>query len=45
MKKFIKIAALVFVLMFAVLISIPFLFKDKIIAKVKEEANKNLKTV
>jgi hypothetical protein len=42
MKKFIKIAALVFVLLFAVLISIPFLFKDKIVAKVKEEANKNL---
>lgn len=45
MKKFFKIFAIVFALLVAFLISIPFLFKDKIIAKVKEEANKNLNAV
>ena len=42
MKKILKIVGVVLVLIFAGLISIPFIFKDKIVAKVKEEANKNL---
>lgn len=43
MKKKILIGTLLFVALFlGGLVAIPFLFKDKIIAKVKEEANKQL---
>ena len=42
MKKGIKIAAVVLLVLMVFLISAPFLFKDKIVAKIKEEANKNL---
>lgn len=41
-KKVLKIVALVLVLLVATAIILPFVFKDKIIAMVKEEANKNL---
>ena len=42
MKKLFKISGIVIVLLLGVIIAIPFLFKDKIIALAKEEANKNL---
>jgi hypothetical protein len=42
MKKAFKIIGIVFLLLIVGLIAAPFLFKDKIIALVKEEANKNL---
>lgn len=42
MKKTFKILGIVFILLIAVIVAIPFLFKDKIIAIAKEEANKNL---
>jgi hypothetical protein len=42
MKKFFKIFGIVIVVLLAALIAVPFLFKDKIIALAKEEANKNL---
>ena len=42
MKKGIKIASVVLLVLIVFLISAPFLFKDKIVAKIKEEANKNL---
>jgi uncharacterized protein involved in outer membrane biogenesis len=42
MKKIFKILAIVFILLIGSIIAIPFLFKDKIIALAKDEANKNL---
>ncbi|MBK9800589.1 MAG: AsmA family protein [Bacteroidetes bacterium] len=42
MKKFIKISGIVVLLLLAVMLLLPIIFKDKIIAKIKEEANKNL---
>lgn len=42
MKKAFKIIGIVFLLLIVGLIAAPFLFKDKLIAIVKEEANKNL---
>ncbi len=42
MKKTIKIILLVFVLLIAALFATPFLFKDKILAKVKTEINNNI---
>lgn len=42
MKKAIKIIAAIFIVLFAFLLAAPFLFKDKIVALVKEEANNNL---
>ena len=42
MKKFLKIAAISIVVILVALVAIPFIFKDKIVLLVKEEANKNL---
>ncbi len=42
MKKFLKIAALVVVVLLLALISVPFLFKGKIIAKVKSTINEQV---
>jgi len=42
MKKIIKWILIVFVILFVILVSVPFLFKGKIIAKIKEEANYNI---
>lgn len=42
MKKFIKILALLLVLVVASLFVLPFVFKDKIIGLAKEEINKNI---
>ncbi|MEX1188842.1 MAG: AsmA-like C-terminal region-containing protein [Bacteroidia bacterium] len=42
LKKVLKISAIILILLLAVAIILPFVFKDKIIAKVKEEANNNL---
>jgi hypothetical protein len=42
MKKFIKWTAIIIGVLLVLLIAAPFLFKDKIISKIKEEANKNL---
>src|SRR5438045_3323780 len=42
MKKAIKWTAIIFGIILLVLIIAPFLFKDKIISKIKTEANKNL---
>jgi hypothetical protein len=42
MKKIFKIIGIVVILLLGAIITIPFLFKDKIIARAKEEANKNL---
>ncbi|MBX7206326.1 MAG: membrane assembly protein AsmA [Bacteroidia bacterium] len=42
MKKFIKIFAIVFVVLLAALIALPFLFKDKIVNAIKIAANENL---
>lgn len=42
MKKAIKWTFIVFLLLIVVAVALPFIFKDKIIAKAKEEANKNL---
>jgi len=42
MKKVLKWIGIILLLLLIVAISLPFLFKDKIIARVKEEANKNL---
>jgi len=42
LKKILKITGITFLLLFIMALILPFLFKDKIIAKVKEEANKNL---
>jgi hypothetical protein len=42
MKKFIKIFTVVLLVLLALLIALPFIFKDKIIGIAKEEINKNL---
>ena len=42
MKKFFKILFVVIVVILAILISIPFIFKNKIIEKTKQEINNNL---
>src|SRR5947207_1666461 len=42
MKKFLIIIAIIFILLIGAAILIPFLFKDKIVAKAKEELNKSL---
>ena len=42
MKKAIKIIVLVLVVLLLALISIPFIFKDKILEKVKSEINNNI---
>lgn len=42
MKKTLKWIGIIFLLLLAFLLAAPFLFKDKIISKIKEEANKNL---
>ena len=42
MKKFLKFFAVIIVLLLTAAIALPFLFKDKIIAKAKEEINKNI---
>ena len=42
MKKFLKILFIVIIVILVLLIAIPFLFKDQILEKVKEEINKNL---
>jgi vacuolar-type H+-ATPase subunit H len=42
MKKALKIIAIIFVVLIALLIAVPFLMKDKILAKVKSEINNNV---
>lgn len=42
MKKFLKITAIVIVLLLAAVVALPFIFKGKIIEMVKKEANKQL---
>jgi hypothetical protein len=42
MKKAIKWFVIIFLLLLITAVALPFIFKDKIIAKAKEEANKNL---
>ncbi len=42
MKKTLKISGIVILVLVLTLISLPYLFKNKIVAKIKEEANKNL---
>jgi hypothetical protein len=42
MKKALKISGIVLVSIILLMVALPFIFKDKIIAKVKTEANKNL---
>ena len=42
MKKIFKFLGIFLLLFFIFLLAAPFLFKDKIISKIKEEANKNL---
>jgi hypothetical protein len=42
LKKILKITAITLLVLIIAAVAVPFLFKDKIIAKVKEEANKNL---
>ncbi|MHC1776222.1 MAG: AsmA-like C-terminal region-containing protein [Lentimicrobium sp.] len=42
MKKALKISAIVFVFLLVVMISLPFIFKGKIVETVKREANKSL---
>src|ERR1043166_7588051 len=42
MKKAFKWILIVVVVLFVVLVSVPFLFKDKIVSKIKEETNKNI---
>ena len=42
MKKALKWIGIFLVLFIAFLVAAPFLFKDKIVAKIKEETNKNL---
>jgi hypothetical protein len=41
-KKILKISGIIFVVVLALLIALPFIFKDDIINKIKEEANNNL---
>lgn len=42
MKKILKWTGISFLLLFILLLAAPFIFKDKIVSKVKEEANKSL---
>src|SRR4051812_40237254 len=42
MKKAVKWILIVFIALIIILIAVPFLFKDQIIAKIKTETNKNL---
>ncbi len=42
MKKFLKISGILVILLIATVIILPFLFKDKIIQLVKDQANENL---
>ena len=42
MKKFLKIAGIVFLFLLAVVIALPFLFKDKIVQTVKDNVNASL---
>src|SRR5436190_18746884 len=42
MKKLIKWVSIIVLVLLILAIVLPFLFKDKIVAKIKEEANKNL---
>lgn len=42
MKKFIKIFSVVILLLIAAAVALPFIFKDKIIAKAKDEINKSV---
>ena len=42
MKKLFKWAAITILVLLVVLISLPFIFKDKIVEKFKEETNKNI---
>src|SRR5438477_5050396 len=42
MKKFLIILAIIFIFLIGAAILIPFLFKDKIVAKAKDELNKSL---
>ena len=42
MKKFLKISGVVILLLIIAAVALPFLFKDKIIAKAKEEINKSV---
>ena len=42
LKKILKFSGIFLLVLFIVALILPFLFKDKIIAKVKEEANKSL---
>lgn len=42
MKKFIKISAVILLLIIIAAIAIPFIFKDKIVAKAKEEINNSV---
>jgi len=42
MKKIIKWLGIILLALFLFLLAAPFLFKDKIVSKIKEEANKNL---
>ncbi len=42
MKKAIKWILIIFLFLIVIAVALPFIFKDKIIAKAKEEANKNL---
>ena len=42
MKRFLKIASISLLLILGILFALPFIFKGKIIEKVKQEANNNL---
>ena len=42
MKKIVKISGVILLCIILLMVALPFIFKDKIIAKVKTEANKNL---
>ena len=42
MKKLFKWIGILILILFILAVSLPYLFKDKIVSKVKEEANKNL---
>ena len=42
MKKIVKWIGIVFLVLLILLIALPYFFKDKIVAKIKEEANNTL---
>jgi uncharacterized protein involved in outer membrane biogenesis len=42
MKKILIVIAIIFILLIGAAVLIPFLFKDKIVAKAKDELNKSL---